>query len=116
MLAVSLTQETFFTHPLNILTSGVLISIPHPVVLGLLGPHSSEEDVQPPGPVHRRPALAPGHPGRSAHRRGALWLLEALGENDRGGVSTAPVVQTGTQSSAFYPIQTGQCEERQKGS
>lgn len=57
-------KRIVFLPPLNVLTypSGVLISIPHPVALGFLRPHSSEEDVQPPGSVHRRASVAPRHP------------------------------------------------------
>lgn len=76
--------------------------------VGLLRPHSSEEDLQPPGSVHRWAAFAARNPSRSADRGGALRLLETLWKDDCGGVTAAPVAQTGSPSVAFHPIQTGQ--------
>lgn len=78
-----------------------------PLRSGLLRFDRAAQDLQPPGPVLRRAPDPAGHPGGAADRGGALWLLEALGEADRGGVTAAPLVQAGPAGSALLPVQTG---------
>ncbi len=54
------------------------------------------------------PRLLRGIPDDQLTEEEQLWLLETLWEDDCGGVTAAPVVQTGTPSFAFHPIQAGQ--------
>lgn len=74
---------------------------------GLLRSDRAAQDLQPPGPFLRRPPDIEGDPGGAADGGGTLWLLEALGEADRGGVAAAPVVQAGPASPALLAVQTG---------
>lgn len=74
---------------------------------GFLRSDSAAQDLQPSRPFFRWPPVTEGNPRGPAHRGGTLWLLETLRKADSGGVSAAPVVQTGPASSALHSVETG---------
>lgn len=83
------------------------LSFPRHLCPGLLRFDRAAQDLQPPGPFLRRAPDTAGDPGRAADGGGTLWLLEALGEADCGGVAAALVVQAGPASPALLAVQTG---------
>lgn len=81
-----------------------MLTIVFPACSGFLRFDSPAQDLQPPGPFFGWPSVTKRNPRGPALRRGTLWVLETLRKADSGGVSAAPVVQTGPASSALHSV------------